>query len=60
MVSRDEFTVALHDSAGWYHSYALKNVKVEIHDPLEEHRALLHKYTDKDVHNLFTYLESLK
>jgi cytochrome c oxidase cbb3-type subunit 3 len=60
LVSRDEFTVALHDSAGWYHSYSLSKVKAEVHDPLEEHRALLHKYTDKDVHNLFTYLESLK
>ncbi len=60
LVARDEFTVALRDSAGWYRSFALKNVKAEVHDPLDEHRALLHKYTDKDVHNLFAYLESLK
>jgi cytochrome c oxidase cbb3-type subunit III len=60
LISHDEFTVALRDPSGWYRSYALKNVKAEIHDPLEEHRALLHKYTDKDVHNLFAYLESLK
>jgi cytochrome c oxidase cbb3-type subunit 3 len=60
LIARDEFTVALHDAAGWYRSYALKNVRAELHDPLEEHRALLHKYTDKDIHNLFAYLESLK
>jgi cytochrome c oxidase cbb3-type subunit 3 len=60
VIARDEFTVALHDSAGWYHSYALKNVRADFHDPLDEHRALLHKYSDKDVHNLFAYLESLK
>jgi cytochrome c oxidase cbb3-type subunit 3 len=60
VVARDEFMVALHDSGGWYHSYALKDVKAEFHDPLEEHRALLRKYTDKDIHNLFAYLESLK
>lgn len=60
VVSRDEFTIALHDADGWYHSYPLKTVKADIHDPLEEHRALLHKYTDKDVHNLFAYLESIK
>jgi cytochrome c oxidase cbb3-type subunit 3 len=60
LVARDEFTVALRDTAGWYRSYALAKVKAEVHDPLEEHRALLHKYTDKDIHNLFAYLESLK
>jgi cytochrome c oxidase cbb3-type subunit 3 len=60
LASRDEFTISLHDSDGWYHSYPLSKVRAEIHDPLEEHRALLKKYTDKDVHNLFAYLESLK
>jgi len=60
LVNKDEFTVALRDPGGWYHSYALKNVKAEVHDPLEAHRAMLYKYTDQDVHNLFTYLESIK
>jgi len=60
VLARDEFSIALRDAAGWYRSYDLARVKAEIHDPLEQHRALLHKYTDKDVHNLFAYLESLK
>ena len=60
LVERDEFTVALRDSAGWYRSFPLDKVQAVFHDPLEEHRALLHKYTDKDVHNLFAYLESVK
>jgi cytochrome c oxidase cbb3-type subunit 3 len=33
---------------------------VEVHDPLAAHRALMRKYTNTDVHNLFAYLETLK
>lgn len=60
VIARDEFSIALRDDAGWYHSYNLQRVKAEVHDQLAQHRTLLHQYTDKDVHNLFTYLESLK
>jgi cytochrome c oxidase cbb3-type subunit III len=56
----DEFTVALHDSAGWYRSFPLDHVKVSVHDPLAAHRQLLDKLTQADVHNLFAYLETLK
>jgi cytochrome c oxidase cbb3-type subunit III len=56
----DEFTVALHDSAGWYRSFALDQVKVNVHDPLAAHRQLLDKLTQADVHNLFAYMETLK
>ncbi len=60
VITHDEFSIALRDADGWYRSYDLKRVKADIHDQLEQHRALLHQYTDKDVHNLFAYLESLK
>lgn len=60
VIAKDEFTVALRDADGWYRSYPLKEVKAVIHDPLDAHRAMLYKYTDKDIHNLFTYLESVK
>ena len=56
----DEFNVALRDGSGWYRSWPRDKVKVEVHDPLEKHRELLHQYTDADVHNLFAYLETLK
>jgi len=56
----DEFTVALRDDEGWYHSWARDKVKVEVHDPLAAHREMLIKYTDADIHNLFAYLETLK
>lgn len=56
----DEFTVALHDSAGWYRSFPLDQVKVSVHDPLAAHRQLLNTLTQSDVHNLFAYMETLK
>jgi cytochrome c oxidase cbb3-type subunit 3 len=56
----DEFDVAMRDANGQYHSWPRANVEVTIHDPLAAHRALLDKYTDTDVHNLFAYLETLK
>ena len=56
----DEFTVSLHDSAGWYRSFPRDQVKVSVHDPLAAHRELLDKLTQADMHNLFAYLETLK
>ena len=34
--------------------------RVEIHDPLEGHKKLLVKYTDKDIHDVTAYLVTLK
>ena len=56
----DEFTVALHDSAGWYRCFPLDQVKVSVDDPLAAHRQLLNTLTQADVHNLFAYMETLK
>jgi cytochrome c oxidase cbb3-type subunit 3 len=60
LIRMDEFNVSLREANGWYHSWPLGKVKVEVKDPIEAHRALLYKYTDADVHNLFAYLETLK
>jgi cytochrome c oxidase cbb3-type subunit 3 len=57
---KDAFNIAVVCQDGWYRSWPLKDVKVEIHDPLEAHRELTTKYTDADIHNLFAYLETLK
>jgi cytochrome c oxidase cbb3-type subunit III len=35
-------------------------VKVDIRDPLQPHRELLHVYTDADIHNVTAYLVTLK
>lgn len=61
----DDFSVSLTDSAGKAHSWALDDengakIVVAVHDPLGEHLTLLKQYTDSDMHNLLTYLETLK
>ncbi len=60
LVLLDEFNVAIRDSDGWHHSWPRGTVKVEVQDPLAAHRELLFKYTNADMHNLFTYLETIK
>jgi cytochrome c oxidase cbb3-type subunit 3 len=57
---QDEFTVALRDAAGRYRSWPASRVKVKLDDPAEAHVELLAKYTDDDIHNLMTYLLTLK
>jgi cytochrome c oxidase cbb3-type subunit III len=56
----DDFNVAIMGKDGWYHSWPATAVKIEVHDPLAVHAELLQKYTDADMHNIFTYLETLK
>jgi len=56
----DEFTVALRDASGHYRSWPAARVKVQVDDPAEAHVDLLAKYTDDDIHNLMTYLSTLK
>jgi hypothetical protein len=57
----DDFNVALLDANGEYHSWkrtpALKVVK---NDPYAAHDQLLAEYTDKNMHDLLAYLETLK
>jgi mono/diheme cytochrome c family protein len=57
----DDFNVSLRDSAGEYRSFrrtaALKVVK---NDPAQAHHDLLDRYTDKDMHDIVAYLETLK
>ena len=56
----DGFYVAILNQDGWYRSWSLQQVKVHVDDPLAGHQELLSKYTDKDIHNVFAYLETLK
>jgi cytochrome c oxidase cbb3-type subunit 3 len=59
-VYADAFYITLRDSAGWLHTWPRNNVDVTVRDPLVAHEALLQQYTDKDVHDLFAFLETLK
>lgn len=56
----DEFTVALKDSTGKHRSWRTADVRYAVDAPAEAHVELLPKYTDEDIHNLMTYLETLR
>lgn len=56
----DEFTLALTDSKGVYHSWRTSDVQYKVDAPANAHIEQLPKYTDADVHNLMAYLQSLR
>jgi cytochrome c oxidase cbb3-type subunit III len=57
---RDEFTLGMRDSEGWYHSWPISAVKFALSEPADAHVDLLAKYTDDDIHNLMAYLQTLR
>jgi cytochrome c oxidase cbb3-type subunit 3 len=57
---RDEFTIALTDSAGWYRSWPTNRVTFTVNNPLDAHAGQLAKYTDDDMHNVLAYLQTLR
>lgn len=57
---RDPFYISLIDANGHYHSWLQPGPKVSVTDPLEAHVKLLSRYTDKEVHDVFAYLETLQ
>jgi len=61
LVHLDDFNVSLRDSSGEYHSWKrTPELKVVKNDPFAAHTELLDKYTDKNMHDIVAYLESLK
>ncbi len=61
LVRIDDFTVTLHEASG--ENISLNRVTgstVTTVDPFQAHADLLDKYTDADIHNLTTYLDTLK
>jgi mono/diheme cytochrome c family protein len=58
----DDFIVTLAHEDGTERTFARKGAipKVEIHDPLQPHRELLAKYTDKEIHDLTAFLVTVK
>lgn len=60
VVHVDDFEIGLRDASGWYRSFSLEHVKVELQDPLAAHQEMLGKLTQAEMHNLFAYLATLK
>jgi cytochrome c oxidase cbb3-type subunit 3 len=61
LVRMDDFTVAIRDKSGALKSYnRTPNTSVTTVDPYAGHVDLLDHYTDKDIHNLTTYLDTLR
>jgi mono/diheme cytochrome c family protein len=57
----DDFNVSLHDSNGEYHAWKRTlGVDVDIKDPLSRHYELLDELTDANIHDVVTYLNTLK
>lgn len=61
----DDFTVSFTDDAGQYRSYTRRAgtpriTAVQVKDPLEQHRVLWTKLTDKDMHDVTAYLATVK
>jgi cytochrome c oxidase cbb3-type subunit 3 len=61
LVHLDDFNVALRDQSGTYVNWKrTPDLKVEKKDPYDAHVELLKVYTDKDIHNVLAYLETMK
>jgi cytochrome c oxidase cbb3-type subunit 3 len=62
LIRIDDFTVTLADADGLQRTIRRDGdtPKVEIHDPLKPHRDLLPTYNDTDIHNITSYLVTLK
>jgi mono/diheme cytochrome c family protein len=62
LVRIDDFIVTLIAADATQHTVRRNGAipKVEVRDPVQAHKDLLRVYTDKDIHNVTAYLESLK
>lgn len=57
----DDFSVSLRDDKGEYHSWKrTASLKVVKNNPLQAHVELLDKISDKNMHDIVAYLETLK
>lgn len=60
LLRMDDFDVSLREANGEVHYWPASQVKVQLPDTLQGHRALLPRYADADIHNVTAYLETLK
>jgi cytochrome c oxidase cbb3-type subunit 3 len=61
VLHQDEFSYMLRDASGTVHTAAAGHgVRLAVETPLRAHDDLLKIYTNKDIHDVFTYLETLQ
>ncbi len=61
LVQIDDFNVSLRDAEGEYRAWSrIPGLKVKIDDPYAAHGELLDRITDKNMHDVTAYLETLK
>jgi cytochrome c len=61
LLEEDDFHVSFRDASGWVRVVRkAPGVKVDRNDPLQAHHELLERITDKNIHDLVAYLETLK
>lgn len=60
VASRDEFRVAIRMADGEEREWSASEVVVEVDDPMDAHFEQLGRYTDKDMHDVYAYLETLR
>jgi mono/diheme cytochrome c family protein len=61
LVRIDDFNVSLRDASGEYRAWKrTQELKIERKDPYAAHVELLDRYSDKAIHDVVAYLESLK
>ena len=57
----DDFFVSLRDAAGTYHSFRrTPGMSVETRDPYQAHWDLLDRISDAEIHDVVTYLETVR
>lgn len=53
--------VSIHGSDGWTHTWPRSYVKsVVVHNPTQAHLDMIPKWNNQEMHDMFTYLETLK
>src|SRR6185369_5504292 len=57
---RDEFAIALTDGSGRYRSWPSGSVKATVDNPLDAHSRLLDTLTDREMHDVLAYLQTLR
>lgn len=61
VIQNGEFYVSITGPDGWTHTWPRSDVKsVALHNPVQAHIDMLPKWTNEEMHDMFTYLETLK